>query len=129
MEKIEINNWDPKLQTTIADSEIEYKEIPSTFNDIKWFVKETKEEIIIEEVKPTEEVKPKKVKKVIKQVIEESESEEEEIIIKKKSNNNNKSLTNDQKLKLVEQTAEERLKESLKNDRLNYLLNQIGAKL
>ena len=33
------------------------------------------------------------------------------------------------KLKLVEQTAEERLKESLKKDRLNYLLNQIGAKL
>ena len=51
------------------------------------------------------------------------------LLFKKKSNNNNKSLTNDQKLKLVEQTAEERLKESLKNDRLNYLLNQIGCKL
>ena len=89
------------------------------------------EEIIIEEVKPTEEVKPKKVKKVIKKVIEESESEEEiveQVIIKKKSNNN-KPLTNNEKLKLVEQTAEERLKESLKNDRLNYLLNQIGCKL
>ena len=89
------------------------------------------EEIIIEEVKPTEEVKSKKVKKVIKKVIEESESEEEiveQVIIKKKSNNN-KPLTNNEKLKLVEQTAEERLKESLKNDRLNYLLNQIGCKL
>ena len=52
----------------------------------------------------------------------------EQVIIKKKSNNN-KPLTNNEKLKLVEQTAEERLKESLKNDRLNYLLNQIGAKL
>ena len=37
-----------------------------------------------------EEVKPKKVKKVIQKVVEESESEEEgqEVIIKKKSNNN-----------------------------------------
>jgi hypothetical protein len=38
-------------------------------------------------------------------------------------------LTNNEKLKLVEQTAEERLKESIKNDRIIYLLNQIGAKL
>jgi len=87
-----------------------------------------------EEVEVVEEVKPKKVKKVIKKVIEESESEEEvieeQIIIKKKSNNNkDKPLTNEEKLKLVEQTAEERLKKSLKDDRLNYLLNQIGAKL
>ncbi len=57
-------------------------------------------------------------------MIEESESEEEvieEVIIKNKSNNN-KPLTNNEKLKLVEQTAEERLKESLKKGRLNYLL-------
>lgn len=47
-----INNWDPKLQTTIADSEIEYKEIASTFNDIKWKVKETDEEIIIGTTRP-----------------------------------------------------------------------------
>ena len=53
----------------------------------------------------------------------------EQVIIKKKSNNNNKPLTNDEKYKLVEQTAEERLRESLKSDRINYLLNQIGAKL
>jgi hypothetical protein len=32
-------------------------------------------------------------------------------------------------MKLVEKTAEEQLKESLKSDRINYLLNQIGAKL
>jgi valyl-tRNA synthetase len=41
-----INNWDPKLQTTLADSEIEYKEIPSTFNYVKWKVKEGGEIII-----------------------------------------------------------------------------------
>jgi hypothetical protein len=90
-------------------------------------LKEEKEEVeIVEVVK-----QPKKVKKVIKKVIEQSESEEEEIIeeviIKKKSNN--KSLSNTEKLKLAEQSAEDRLKQSLKEDRLNYLLNQIGARI
>ena len=47
-----INNWDTKLQTTVADSEIEYKDIPSTFNDVKWKVKETGEEIIIGTTRP-----------------------------------------------------------------------------
>ncbi len=47
-----INNWDPKLQTTIADSEIDYKDIPSKFNDIKWKVKETGKEIIISTTRP-----------------------------------------------------------------------------
>ena len=47
-----INNWDPKLQTTIADAEIEYKDIPSTFNYIKWKVKETGEEIVIATTRP-----------------------------------------------------------------------------
>ncbi|MCK9595752.1 valine--tRNA ligase [Candidatus Pacearchaeota archaeon] len=47
-----INNWDPILQTTIADSEIEYKDIPSTFNHVKWKVKETGEEIIIATTRP-----------------------------------------------------------------------------
>ena len=47
-----INNWDTKLQTTVADSEIEYKDIASTFNDIKWKVKETGEEIIIGTTRP-----------------------------------------------------------------------------
>ena len=87
-----------------------------------------KKEEVVEEV-VEEEVKPKKVKKVIKKVVEESESEEEvqEVIIKKKSNNNK--LTNNEKVQLAEQSAEERLRQSLKEDRLNYLLNQIGAKL
>ncbi|MBT3405407.1 valine--tRNA ligase [archaeon] len=47
-----INNWDPKLRTTIADSEIEYKDLSSNFNDIKWKVKETGEEIIIGTTRP-----------------------------------------------------------------------------
>lgn len=51
-EDARINNWDPKLRTTIADSEIEYKDIPSTFNDIKWKIKESKEEIVIGTTRP-----------------------------------------------------------------------------
>ncbi|MFA5020016.1 MAG: valine--tRNA ligase [Candidatus Pacearchaeota archaeon] len=47
-----INNWDPELQTTIADSEIEYKDIPSTFNSIKWKIKGTNKEIIIATTRP-----------------------------------------------------------------------------
>ncbi len=47
-----INNWDPLLRTTIADSEIEYKEIQSTFNDIKFTVKETREELVIGTTRP-----------------------------------------------------------------------------
>jgi len=47
-----INNWDPKLRTTIADSEIDYEDIQSTFNDIKWKVKETGEEVIIGTTRP-----------------------------------------------------------------------------
>ena len=47
-----INNWDPKLRTTIADSEIEYKDLPSSFNDVKWKVKETEEEIVIGTTRP-----------------------------------------------------------------------------
>lgn len=47
-----INNWDSKLRTTIADSEIDYEEIQSTFNNIKWKVKETGEEIVIGTTRP-----------------------------------------------------------------------------
>ncbi len=47
-----INNWDPKLRTTVADSEIDYEDIQSTFNDIKWTVKETGEEIVIGTTRP-----------------------------------------------------------------------------
>ena len=51
-EDTRINNWDPKLQTPIADSEIEYRDIPSTFNYVKWKVKETGEEIVIATTRP-----------------------------------------------------------------------------
>ena len=51
-EDMRITNWDPKLQTTIADSEIDYKEIPSTFNFIRWKVKETGANIIIATTRP-----------------------------------------------------------------------------
>lgn len=47
-----VNNWDPKLQTTIADSEIEYKEIGSEFNYIKWKIKETGQDMIIGTTRP-----------------------------------------------------------------------------
>ena len=47
-----INNWDPKLRTTIADSEIEYKDIQSNFNHIIWTVEETGEKIIIGTTRP-----------------------------------------------------------------------------
>ncbi|MBW6442220.1 valine--tRNA ligase [Patescibacteria group bacterium] len=51
-EDMRITNWDPKLQTTIADSEIEYKNLSSTFNYVKWKVKETNQEIIIATTRP-----------------------------------------------------------------------------
>jgi valyl-tRNA synthetase len=46
------NNWCPGCQTTIADSEIDYAELPSFFNDIKFKIKETGEEIIIGTTRP-----------------------------------------------------------------------------
>jgi len=51
-EDTRINNWDPKLQTTIADSEITYEDIPSKFNYVKWKIKETGETIIIGTTRP-----------------------------------------------------------------------------
>ncbi len=47
-----INNWCPGCQTTVADSEIDYKDLPTFFNDIKFKVKETGEEIIIGTTRP-----------------------------------------------------------------------------
>lgn len=47
-----INNWDSKLQTTIADSEIDYEDIDSNFVDVKWKVKDFNEEIIIGTTRP-----------------------------------------------------------------------------
>jgi len=47
-----VSNWDTKLRTTISDSEIEYKEISSSFSDIIWKVKETGEQILIGTTRP-----------------------------------------------------------------------------
>jgi valyl-tRNA synthetase len=47
-----INNFCPGCQTTIADSEIEYKELATDFNDIIFKIKETGEEIIIGTTRP-----------------------------------------------------------------------------
>lgn len=47
-----ITNWDPELQTTIADSEVEYKDIMSNFNDVIFKVKETGKDLIIGTTRP-----------------------------------------------------------------------------
>ena len=47
-----INNYCPGCQTTIADAEIEYKELPTFFNDIIFKCKETGEELIIGTTRP-----------------------------------------------------------------------------
>ncbi len=46
------NNYCLGCQTTIADAEIEYEELKSFFNDIKFKVKETGEDIIIGTTRP-----------------------------------------------------------------------------
>jgi len=46
------NNWCPGCQTTIADAEIDYAELPAFFNDIKFKIKETGEDIIISTTRP-----------------------------------------------------------------------------
>ena len=47
-----ISNLDPKLRTTIADSEIDYKDIESSFVHVRWKVRGTGEEIIIATTRP-----------------------------------------------------------------------------
>ena len=47
-----INNYCPGCQTTIADAEIEYQDIPTFFNDIIFTVKETGEKITIGTTRP-----------------------------------------------------------------------------
>lgn len=51
-EDMRVTNWDSALKTTIADSEIEYKEVNSSFNFVEWQVKETGEKIIIGTTRP-----------------------------------------------------------------------------
>ncbi len=47
-----INTYCPGCRTTIADAEIEYKDLPTLFVDVKFKVKETGEEIIIGTTRP-----------------------------------------------------------------------------
>ena len=47
-----INNYCPGCQTTLADAEVVYEDIPTTFNDVIFKVKETNEEIIISTTRP-----------------------------------------------------------------------------
>jgi valyl-tRNA synthetase len=47
-----INNYCPGCQTTIADSEIDYEDLPTLFSDIMWTVKETGEKIVIGTTRP-----------------------------------------------------------------------------
>jgi len=51
-EDTRINNWDSKLRTTVADSEIEYVDKESLFNFVSWRVKETGEEIVVGTTRP-----------------------------------------------------------------------------
>ncbi len=47
-----INNFCPGCRTTLADAEVEYEEKPTIFNEIKFRVKETEEDIIIATTRP-----------------------------------------------------------------------------
>lgn len=51
-EEERINNYCPGCRTTIADAEIDYAEINSSWNEVKFKVKETKEDIIIGTTRP-----------------------------------------------------------------------------
>jgi len=47
-----ITNWDPKLRTTLADSEIDYENIASTFSFVKWKIKGTEDFVVIATTRP-----------------------------------------------------------------------------
>lgn len=51
-EEERINNYCPGCRTTIADAEIDYAEINSNWNEVKFKVKETKEDIVIGTTRP-----------------------------------------------------------------------------
>jgi valyl-tRNA synthetase len=47
-----VNNYCPKCQTTLADAEIEYKDLPGEFVYVKWRIKETNETVVIGTTRP-----------------------------------------------------------------------------
>jgi valyl-tRNA synthetase len=47
-----VNNYCPKCQTTLADAEIEYDDLPGEFIYVKWKVKETGETVVIGTTRP-----------------------------------------------------------------------------
>lgn len=51
-EDAKVVNWDPKLQTTIADSEIIYENRPGTFHNIVFKEKDSNKEVIIGTTRP-----------------------------------------------------------------------------
>ncbi len=51
-EDTRVNNYCPGCQTTLADAEVVYEELPSMFNEIIFKVKETKEDLIIATTRP-----------------------------------------------------------------------------
>ncbi|MFQ5648098.1 MAG: class I tRNA ligase family protein, partial [Candidatus Aenigmatarchaeota archaeon] len=51
-EDTRINNWCPGCQTTLADAEIEYADLPTIFNDVVFKVKETGKRIVIATTRP-----------------------------------------------------------------------------
>jgi valyl-tRNA synthetase len=51
-EDSKVVNWDPKLQTTVSDSEIIYEDRPGFFHEIVFKVKDSGEEVIIATTRP-----------------------------------------------------------------------------
>jgi valyl-tRNA synthetase len=47
-----INNYCPGCRTTLADAEVDYAELPTTFNEVVFAVKETGEKIVIGTTRP-----------------------------------------------------------------------------
>ena len=98
--------------------------------DMKEKEDDKEEEEIVEEF-----IKPKPKKKIIRRIIEESEDETdeeviEEVIVKKpKAKSRPHIITNEDRMKLVHETAHEKLRHQLKEDRLNYLMTQLGIRL
>ena len=47
-----VNNWCPGCQTTLADAEVDYEDLPAFFNDVIFKCKETGEDLVIGTTRP-----------------------------------------------------------------------------